>query len=74
MSDEITEWHKEVGEKEYHRQYSRIWETSKYIQKTNVRASKLNYTNNKKKLDNIKEKYKNGVSDEMISDWINSIM
>ena len=74
MSDEITEWHKEVGELEFHKEYSRQYERSKYLRQTNVRASKLNYTNDKKKLDQIKNKYKNGVSDEMISDWINSIM
>lgn len=74
MSDEITEWHRRVGNKEYHREYSRQYERSKYIKENNTRASNLSYTNDKEKIKNIKDKYKNGISDEFISSWINSII
>lgn len=38
------------------------------------RFSGLDYENSKERLDEIKEKYKNGVTDKMVEDWINSVL
>ncbi|WP_443738459.1 hypothetical protein [Treponema sp.] len=53
----------------YHKEYVLTFQKLNY----NTRYSKQKYTNSKEKLLAIKEKYKNGVSKEMIEKWLEVI-
>ena len=55
-----------VGSREYHNQYNRLYRESKI----NKRHSGLDYINDTAKLKAIKEKYKNGVSDDIIKEMV----
>jgi len=61
---ELTEYRKLIGDTEYKRQYQEIY----YRTKTNMRYSGSTYTNTQEHLDYLKEKYKNGVPDEVMND------
>lgn len=50
--------------------YHRMYLFTFIRQRDNVRNSGKKYTNSKEKLLAIKEKYKNGVSKELIEDWL----
>lgn len=55
-----------IGSKEYHRQYTQLYNGTR----TNTRHSGLSYTNDTAKLKAIKDKYKNGVSDNVINEMV----
>ena len=38
--------------------------------KNDIRYSKQHYTNSKEKLNSIREKYKNGVTQEIMEEWL----
>lgn len=67
MDVELDEYRKLVGAAEYRKQYSVLYNEAKYKQ---TRYSKAEYINNPAKIKQIKEKYKNGVSKEIINQMI----
>lgn len=68
LDKDITELCEGVGitREEYHKMVHDAIGKAKY----NTRASDKRYTNSQEKLNQLKEKYKNGVSDRMIKEWI----
>lgn len=50
-----------IGSKEYHNQYVSLYNQTKSKYNSNTRHSKLSYTNDKAKLEAIKEKYKKSI-------------
>ena len=51
-------------------EYHRMMHTAIGRTRFNTRASGKKYTNKQEKLNQLKEKYKNGVSDKIIEEWI----
>lgn len=63
---ELTTYRNLIGSEVYNKQYTALYNQSKY----NKRHSGLHYANDKAKLKAIKEKYKNGVSDDIIKEMV----
>ena len=68
--DELREYQSEIGQKEYKKFQTNYCNKSARIRNYNLRASGKHYENNEEKLEQIKEKYKNGVTKEILSEWI----
>lgn len=63
---ELTAYRNLIGHEVYDKQYKALYNQSRH----NKRYSELHYTNDKIKLEAIKEKYKNGVSDDIIKEMV----
>ena len=55
-----------MGEKAYWNEYKRLYMKASFDSERDVRFSGLSYTNSKEKLDAVREKYKHGISREII--------
>ena len=64
MDKELEAYKELVGKEEYHRQYAQLYSEAK---QKKTRFSEREYTNNPENLKQIKEKYKNGVSEKIIN-------
>ena len=64
MDKELKEYQQLIGDKEYLRQYHQLYSEAK---QHNGRYSGKEYENSKDELNQIREKYKNGVSKEIIN-------
>lgn len=70
MGKELAEYRDKIGEDEYRRQYHQLYTESK---QHTQRYSGKKYTNSKEKLEAIKQKYKNGVTNDILNDFIRII-
>ena len=68
--EELREYQRQIGSKEYKKVQMNYCNKSARIRDYNLRASKKHYENSKQRLKEIKEKYKNGVTKEILSEWI----
>lgn len=64
--DELREYQQEIGQKEYKKFQMNYCNTSARIRNYNLRASGKHYENSEEKLERIKEKYKNGVTMDIL--------
>lgn len=64
---ELKEYQNQIGVKEYSKQYHKIYNLSKI---TNKRFSGKDYENSEERLNEIKEKYKNGVTKEILDEML----
>lgn len=64
---ELEEYKQKIGEKEYQRQYWNLYQVAYY--RPTTRFSHKQYENSEQRLNEIKEKYKNGVPVEVIEDF-----
>ena len=69
---ELAELQDNLGKKAYADLYRKTWMNCNYG-KSHKRASGKVYQNDEKKMAEIKAKYKNGVTKEIISEWINNL-
>ena len=69
---ELAELRNELGKDGYADLFKKTWMCCKYT-KSHKRASGKIYENDEKKMAGIKEKYKNGVTKEIINEWINNL-
>ena len=69
---ELAELYDNLGKKTYNDLYRKIYMNCKNT-KSHKRASGKIYENDEKKIAGIKEKYKNGVTKEIINEWINNL-
>ena len=69
---ELAELRNELGKDGYADLYRKIYMNCKNT-KSHKRASCKIYENDEKKMAEIKEKYKNGVTKEIINEWINNL-
>ena len=67
---ELGEYRKRIGPKKYKKQYDFLYHEA---MDKKSRFSKKDYENSPEKLKQIKEKYKNGISKEIINEWINNL-
>ena len=68
--EELREYQRQISSKEYKKVQMYYCNKSARIRDYNLRASKKHYENSEQRLKEIKEKYKNGVTKEILSEWI----
>lgn len=68
--EELREYQRQIGSKEYKKVQINYCNKSARLRDYNLRASRKNYENSEERLKEIKEKYKNGVTKEILSEWI----
>ena len=68
--EELREYQRQISSKEYKKVQMNYCNKSARIRDYNLRASKKHYENSEQRLKEIKEKYKNGVTKEILSEWI----
>lgn len=68
--EELREYQKELGSEQYRALY--LYEANKVrrLMRNNIRHSRKDYVNSKEKLNAIKEKYRNGVTQEIMEEWL----
>ena len=68
--DELREYQSEIGQKEYKKLQTYYCNKSARIRNYNLRASGKHYENSEEKLEQIKEKYKNGVTMDILKEFV----
>ena len=68
--EELREYQRQIGSKEYKKVQMNYCNKSARLRDYNLRASRKKYENSEERLKEIKEKYKNGVTKEILSEWI----
>ena len=68
--EELREFQNEIGQKEYKKLQTNYYNKSARLRDYNLRASRKHYENSEERLKEIKEKYKNGVTQEIIEEWL----
>ena len=68
--EELKAYQERLGAKQYRALY--LYETNKVrrLTRNNIRNSGTHYVNSEEKLNAIKEKYKNGVTQEIMEEWL----
>ena len=66
---ELREYQLEIGQKEYKRIQSYVFQRSARIRDNDLRASGKHYENTPEKLEAIKEKYRNGVTADIMKEF-----
>ena len=68
--EELKDYQERIGAERYRDLY--LYETNKVrrLTKSNARYSGKHYVNSVEKLNAIKQKYKNGVTQEIIEEWL----
>ena len=68
--EELRAYQKRLGTEQYRALY--LYESNKVrrLMRNNIRQSGKDYVNSKEKLNAIKEKYKNGVTQEIMEEWL----
>ena len=69
--EELREYQHEIGSKEYKKFQMNYCNKSARIRNYNLRASGKHYENSEEKLERIKEKYKNGVTMDILEEFVN---
>ena len=69
--EELREYQRQIGSKEYKRFQMNYCNKSARIRNYNLRASGKHYDNSEKKLEQIKEKYKNGITMDILEEFVN---
>ena len=68
--NELREYQHEIGQKEYRKFQMNYCNKSARIRNYNLRASGKHYDNSEEKIREIKEKYKNGVTIDILNKFI----
>lgn len=69
--DELRAYQQRIGAKEYKRQYQALYSEAR---PSNKRYSGKEYKNTPDKLKALKEKYKNGVTDETVREMVDNLI
>lgn len=68
--EELREYQRQIGSKEYKKIQMNFCNKSARIRDYNLRASRQHYENSEEKLEQIKEKYKNGVTMDILKEFV----
>lgn len=68
--NELREYQHEISQKEYRKFQMNYCNKSARIRKYNLRASGKHYKNSEEKLEQIKEKYKNGITMDILKEFV----
>ena len=71
--DELRAYRDTIGADEYQKEYMYFYIATRQKMKVDIRHSKKRYVNSEQKLNEIKEKYKHGVTDEILAEWLGSV-
>ena len=71
---ELREYQCEIGQKEYRKLQMNYCNKSAKIRNYNLRASRKHYENSEERLKEIKEKYKNGVTMDILKEFVSGII
>ena len=69
--EELREYQLKIGQKEYRKIQMNYCNKSARIRNYNLRVSGKHYENSEEKLEQIKEKYKNGVTMDILEEFVN---
>lgn len=69
--EELREYQLKISQKEYRKFQMNYCNKSARIRNYNLRASGKHYENSEEKLEQIKEKYKNGVTMDILEEFVN---
>ncbi len=67
---ELKEFQSKIGQMKYRQLANYVYNRSHRICKYNLRASGKHYENSEERLNEIKEKYKKGVTQEIMEEWL----
>lgn len=70
IDDELREYQRQIGSKEYKKIQTNYCNKSARIRDYNLRASGQHYENSEEKLEWIKRKYKNGVTMDILKEFV----
>ena len=70
LDPELREYRSEIGKEKFKKIQINYCIKSKRIRDNNLRASRKRYENNEEKLMEIKEKYKNGVTMDILKEFV----
>ena len=70
LDPELREYRSEVGEKKFRKIQINYCIKSKRIKDNDLRASRKHYKNSEERLMQIKEKYKNGVTMDILKEFV----
>lgn len=70
LDPELREYQSEIGKEKFRKIQIKYCIKSKRIRDNNLRASRKRYENSEEKLMEIKEKYKNGVTTEILKEFV----
>lgn len=68
--NELREYQHEIGQKEYKKLQMNYCNKSTRIRNYNLRASRQRYENSEERLEQIKEKYKNGITMDILKEFV----
>ena len=71
--DELREYQLKIGQKEYRKFQTNYCNKSARIRNYNLRASRKHYKNSEEKLVEIQEKYKNGVTMDILKEFVREL-
>lgn len=69
--DELREYQLKIGQKEYKKFQTNYCNKSARIRNYNLRVSGKHYENSEEKIEQIKEKYKNRVTMDILEEFVN---
>lgn len=68
--NELREYQRQIGSKEYKKLQMNYCNKSSRIRNYNLRANRQHYDNSEEKLEQIKEKYKNGITMDILKEFV----
>ena len=68
--DELKAYQEAIGADEYRKEYMYFYIAARQKMRADIRHSKKRYVNSEQKLNEIKAKYANGVTDEILAEWL----
>lgn len=68
--NELRAYQERIGSQEYRALYMRELNKAKQRTRNDIRHSKTHYVNSAEKLNAIKQKYNNGVTKEILVEWL----
>lgn len=73
LDDEIEKYKQEIGVDKFREEYAYIYNLSDRIKKNELRYSRKRYGNSQQVLELIKDKYKNGVTEDILNEFYNKL-
>ena len=70
LDHELSEYRSEIGKEKFKKIQINFYIKSKRIRDNNLRASRKRYENSEERLMEIKEKYKNGVTMDILKEFV----
>ena len=70
LDDELSKYRSEIGKEKFRKLQIKYCIKSKRIKDNNLRASRKHYKNSEERLMGIKEKYKNGVTMDILKEFV----